>query len=116
MKRISYWALPVVALLAAMIYLMPVHAQTSDEVNAKAQKINDQSQRMLAEQAERFKRTEELLARQEQAFKRSEALLLRQEQISDKQDSASKRFDKILDTWERQQKEYQKYLDSLPKK
>jgi uncharacterized protein HemX len=102
MKRYLYLILSLVALATALAYLTPARAQTSEELNSKAQKVNDQSRRLLDEQAERFKRVE--------------ALLTRQEQFMEKQEAAFKRFEKILDTWERQQQQYQKYLDTLPKK
>jgi uncharacterized protein HemX len=95
MKRNLYLILTVAATGIALVCLLPLRAQTSADVNAAAQRINQQSQRLLDEQADRSKRTEALLAGQEEILKR---------------------YQKILETWERQQQEYQRYLDTLPKK
>ena len=104
MKRYMYLVLPVAVAVLALCFLPAIRAkaQNSADVNASAQKINEQSQRLLDEQAERFKRIETLLSKQEDLMKR--------------QEEAFKRFEKILDTWEKQQQQYQRYLDTLPKK
>jgi hypothetical protein len=104
MKKHIYLLLPVAVALVALCFLPAsfAKAQNSADLNARSQKINEQSQRLLDEQADRSKRIETLLCKQEDLMKR--------------QEEAFKHYEKILETWDKQQQQYQRYLDTLPKK
>ena len=88
--------------LSGAWFVFHANAQPKPDAPSPTTAAEQQYQRMLNEQADRFKRTEALLKAQEDFFER--------------QLKAFTRFEKVLETWERQQQQYQKYLDTLPTK
>ena len=107
--------LTLISLLGAWL-ILHANAQPKPDVVSPNSAEEQQYQRMLDEQADRFKRAETILKEQEAQHKRVEGALTKQEDFLERQLKAFKRFETILDTWENQQKQYQKYLDTLPKK